>query len=179
MARPRSVTACCGVAVATVSDVQLNARGATLAVFSVLSGVGQKMLNEHLQQRGGLSTLQLMDLCFPAMTVLAVLTVPLMDKAGVLARVGSLSASEAGLVALSSAVAVSINYSTTLVLGVTNALALGVIFNPIEPTRVGVGPLGFTLHGKFLQRQAEVSRDFSECVVARALPFPVVGILSF
>ena len=118
------VTACCGVAVATVSDVQLNARGATLAVFSVLSGVGQKMLNEHLQQRGGLSTLQLMDLCFPAMTVLAVLTVPLMDKPGVLARVRSLSASEAGLVALSSAVAVSINYSTTLVLGVTNALAL-------------------------------------------------------
>ena len=38
------------------------------------------------------------------------------NEPGVLARVGSLSASEAGLVALSSAVAVSINYSTTLVL---------------------------------------------------------------
>ena len=62
---------------------------------------------------------------------------------------------------------------------ITNWVALLWIFNPIEPTRVGVGPLGFTLHGKFLQRQAEVSRDFSECVVARALPFPVVGILSF
>ena len=65
-----------------------------------------------------------MDLCFPAMTVIGVCTAPLMDRPGVLSHLTVLSPHDGGLVALSSLVAVSINYSTTLVLGVTNALAL-------------------------------------------------------
>ena len=46
---------------------------------------------------------------------------------------------------------------------VTNALALGVIFNPIEP----IEACGLRLHGLFLQRQAEVSLEFATIVASR------------
>jgi uncharacterized membrane protein YheB (UPF0754 family) len=49
---------------------------------------------------------------------------------------------------------------------VTNALALHVIFNPVEPTRCCCC---FTLQGLFLQRQAEVSREFATIVGARVV----------
>ena len=118
------VLACLGVGIATVSDVQFNLRGALIALCSVLTGVAQKVLNEFMQQKAGLSTLQLMDLCFPAMTVIGICIAPLMDRPGVLSHLTALSPHDGGLVALSSLAAVTINYSTTLVLGVTNALAL-------------------------------------------------------
>ena len=46
---------------------------------------------------------------------------------------------------------------------ITNALALGVIFNPIEPYYV----CGLKIHGLFLQRQKEVSQAFATIVAAR------------
>lgn len=64
------LAACAGISLATVSDVQASGRGAVLAVSSVLTGVAQKMLNSHMQQRGGLSTLQLMDRAFPWMVLI-------------------------------------------------------------------------------------------------------------
>jgi uncharacterized membrane protein YheB (UPF0754 family) len=48
---------------------------------------------------------------------------------------------------------------------VTNALALGVIFNPIEPVRV----CGVLFHGLFLQRQSEVSHEFALIVSSRVV----------
>ena len=45
---------------------------------------------------------------------------------------------------------------------VTDQLALNLIFLPVEPKRIG--PL--TLQGLFLRRQAQVSAEFSEFVVA-------------
>merc|ERR1712176_1016504 len=81
----------------------------------------QKMLNEHMQQRGGLSTLQLMQAAFPAMTFIGICITPLMDPPGMLAH---LDAAIVNRIVLSGAVAVCINISTTLVLGVTSALAL-------------------------------------------------------
>ena len=77
--------ACAGIAVATVSDVQLSLRGSLLALASVMFGVAQKTLNEHMQQRGGLSTLQLMLEAFPPMTAIGCALVPLMDPPGLLA----------------------------------------------------------------------------------------------
>ena len=50
--------ACCGIGVATVQDVKLNLHGSLIAIASVLTGVVQKTLNEHMQQRCGLSSLQ-------------------------------------------------------------------------------------------------------------------------
>ncbi|KAL3928612.1 MAG: hypothetical protein SGPRY_002313, partial [Prymnesium sp.] len=76
--------ACLGIAVATVSDVQLTLRGSLIALASVMFGVAQKTLNEHMQQRGGLSTLQLMLEAFPPMTAIGILLVPLMDPPGLI-----------------------------------------------------------------------------------------------
>ena len=104
--------------------MQLNLRGSLLAISSVLTGVAQKTLNEYMQQRGGLSTLQLMDLSFPWMTIIGVASAPFMDRPGALGSLVSLSAPEAGLVLASCGAAIAVNYSCTLVLGVTNALAL-------------------------------------------------------
>ena len=71
--------ACVGIGVATVSDVQVTVRGTLIAGASVMFGVAQKTLNEHMQQRGGLSTLQLMLEAFPPMTAIGIALVPLMD----------------------------------------------------------------------------------------------------
>lgn len=48
---------------------------------------------------------------------------------------------------------------------VTNSLALGIIFNPIDPIHV----CGVKLHGLFLQRQAEVSHEFAAISAARVI----------
>ena len=48
---------------------------------------------------------------------------------------------------------------------VTNNMALGVIFNPIEPIDV----FGFTVQGLFLQRQKEVSREFATICASRVV----------
>ena len=48
---------------------------------------------------------------------------------------------------------------------VTNAVALGIIFNPIEPTHV----CGIRFHGLFLQRQAEVSEEFATITSSRVI----------
>ena len=48
---------------------------------------------------------------------------------------------------------------------VTNALALGVIFNPIEPVYV----CGVKIQGLFLQRQREVSQAFAGIVASRVV----------
>jgi hypothetical protein len=117
--------ACAGIALATVSDVQFNARGASLALASVGTGIVQKTLNEHLQQRGGLSTLQLMHLAFPWMSLLGVLLVPLMDAPGLLGTLQhQLTPELVASLSWSALAAVAINVSTTLVLGVTSALSL-------------------------------------------------------
>ena len=48
---------------------------------------------------------------------------------------------------------------------ITNALALGVIFNPIEPVHC----CGCVIHGLFLQRQREVSHEFATIVAAQVV----------
>ena len=68
--------ACVGIGIATVSDVQVTLRGTLIAGASVMFGVAQKTLNEHMQQRGGLSTLQLMLEAFPPMTAIGIAIVP-------------------------------------------------------------------------------------------------------
>ncbi|KAL1526581.1 hypothetical protein AB1Y20_015288 [Prymnesium parvum] len=114
--------ACVGIAVATVSDVQLSPRGTLIALASVMFGVAQKTLNEHMQQRGGLSTLQLMLEAFPPMTFIGLALVPLMDPPGLLTF--HYTPIVITKILFSGVVAVCINFSTTLVLGVTSALSL-------------------------------------------------------
>jgi uncharacterized membrane protein YheB (UPF0754 family) len=47
----------------------------------------------------------------------------------------------------------------------TNWIALKLIFEPVEPTRVGP----FTLQGMFLKRQHEVSAEFADCMTEKLL----------
>lgn len=47
----------------------------------------------------------------------------------------------------------------------TNLIALKLIFEPVEPRRVGP----FVLQGMFLKRQVEVSEEFAECMTERLL----------
>merc|ERR1719443_802609 len=115
------VFACAGVWLATVNDLQFNWLGTLVATASVGSGLAQKVLCSHLQKHGGLSSLQLMHASFPAMTVIGFVTVPLMDIGATLpqAEAGQVLA----FIVVSALVAFGLNYSTTLVLGVTSPLA--------------------------------------------------------
>ena len=47
----------------------------------------------------------------------------------------------------------------------TNLIALKLIFEPVEPTRIGP----FMLQGMFLKRQHEVSEEFADCMTERLL----------
>jgi len=47
----------------------------------------------------------------------------------------------------------------------TNWIALKLIFEPVEPTRIGP----FLLHGMFLRRQQEVSEEFADCMTEKIL----------
>ena len=114
---------CVGVALATVNDVQLNTRGSLLAVVSVLLGVLCKVMSEHMQQRAGLTSLQLMDHCFvPMMLIGAVLALAMDDVAKIVSQAPSMNA--VLRVGASAIVAICMNLSATLVLGTTSALAL-------------------------------------------------------
>ena len=52
---------------------------------------------------------------------------------------------------------------------VTNWIALKWIFEPLVPTKIIGGPFPIILHGMFLQRQRDVSRDFSTYIAAKVL----------
>ena len=47
----------------------------------------------------------------------------------------------------------------------TNLIALKLIFEPVEPMRIGP----FWLHGMFLRRQYEVSEEFADCMTEKLL----------
>lgn len=74
------VLACLGVGVASVDDVQVNAYGALIACSAVITAAAQKVLNMHVQQVGGLSALQVLSNALPAMTLLSLAYVPLLDR---------------------------------------------------------------------------------------------------
>lgn len=52
--------ACVGVWLVTVNDVQFNRYGAAVALAAVYTAAAQKILNSHMQQRCGTTSLQLM-----------------------------------------------------------------------------------------------------------------------
>lgn len=115
--------ACCATAVATASDVRLNTLGSVLiALLIVLTGTAQKILIEHMQQRVGISSLHLMHAAFPCLLLSSLLVVPTVDPPGVTTTVWS----SALLSSLrnSTVAAVFVDFSTTVVIGSTSALAL-------------------------------------------------------
>jgi drug/metabolite transporter (DMT)-like permease len=71
--------ACCGVAMATVSDVQFSQLGAAAALASACMSAVLKVLQTHLLQRRGWSSLQLMHRTWLPQLLLLLLCVPATD----------------------------------------------------------------------------------------------------
>ena len=116
--------ACVGVGLASVSDVELHALGAAVATAAVATAAMQKVLNSHLQQWAGLSSLQVMHNAFPAMAALSLLYVPLLDRRlHLLASLRWLSLPAAGTMLLSALAAFGASWSATLIFGMISALA--------------------------------------------------------
>ena len=115
---------CIGVGLASVNDVQLHAFGATIATAAVLTAASQKVLNSHVQQIGGLSSLQVMHNAFPWMALLSVAYVPLMDRR-LHALLALKWASPHALAAIlaSSVAAFGASWSATAIFGLISALA--------------------------------------------------------
>ena len=116
------VFTCVGVGLVSVNDVQFNWNGAIMALLAVFTAVIQKILNSHMQQHCDLSSLQLMRQCFPLMTALSLIVIPLMDPPG-LTSFDWLSPHCLGLVLLSAFAAFMATWSATLIFGLISALA--------------------------------------------------------
>lgn len=120
---------------------------------AVGTAAAQKVLNSHVQQIGGLSSLQVMQNAFPAMTMLSLAYVPLLDRRlPLLFSLRWLSAEAVGYIFASALAAFAASWSATLIFGMLSALAhvllgqvktcsvivAGAIFYDAQPTARGI-----------------------------------------
>lgn len=119
------VLSCLGVGLVSVNDVQFHALGAMFATGATFAAGAQKVLNSHVQQIGGLTSLQVMHNAFPAMSLLSLMYVPLLDrKLHRLLEFEWLDDGEAWLWMASSALAAfCATWSATAIFGRISALA--------------------------------------------------------
>lgn len=115
--------ACCGVAMATVSDVQFSQLGAAAALASACMSAVLKVLQTHLLQRRGWSSLQLMHRTWLPQLLLLLLCVPATDGLAELSRY-ELTLSRAAWLGLSVVCSFLLNISSLLALGETSAVAV-------------------------------------------------------
>jgi solute carrier family 35 protein E3 len=115
--------ACMGVALATVTDVRCSPVGALVAVASAVASAVLKVLQTHLLQRDGWTSLQLMERTWLAQLLLLVLLVPLFDDAAAL-QAYELTQSSALLVLASAACGFLLNVSSLFALGATSAVSV-------------------------------------------------------
>jgi len=116
--------ACIGIGIASVSDVQLKALGAAVACAAVATSAAQKVLNSHVQQIGGMSTLQVMDKAFPPMCLLSLMYVPVFDSnLDQLASLRWFSVESVLAILASAAAAFCATWSATRIFGLISALA--------------------------------------------------------
>jgi len=111
-----------GVGLATVTDLQFHSAGAAAAMASALASSVLKLLQTHLLQRHGWTSLQLMHRTWlPQLALLALYAVPT-DGLGLLSY--SLSVPRALLLLLSCACGYLLNLSSLIALGTTSALTV-------------------------------------------------------
>eukprot|EP00908_Phaeocystis_cordata_P011514 Transcript_22422.p1 GENE.Transcript_22422~~Transcript_22422.p1 ORF type:complete len:343 (-),score=123.98 Transcript_22422:830-1858(-) len=115
--------ACLGVALATVSDVQYTAFGAAAAMASACMSAVLKVLQTHLLQRRGWTSLQLMHRTWLPQLLLLVLCVPATDGLNELSRY-ELTLGRAAALGLSVGCSFLLNLSSLLALGETSAVAV-------------------------------------------------------
>ncbi len=114
--------ACLGVALATVSDVQYTAFGAAAAMASACMSAVLKVLQTHLLQRRGWTSLQLMHRTWLPQLLLLVLCVPATDGLNELSRY-ELTLGRAAALGLSVGCSFLLNLSSLLALGETSGAA--------------------------------------------------------
>mmetsp|Transcript_13803 Transcript_13803/g.44522 ORF Transcript_13803/g.44522 Transcript_13803/m.44522 type:complete len:352 (+) Transcript_13803:170-1225(+) len=154
------VLACLGVGVASVDDVQVNAYGALIACSAVITAAAQKVLNMHVQQVGGLSALQVLSNALPAMTLLSLAYVPLLDRdLPHLTTCDWASVRTFGFILASALAALAATTSATAIFGLISALAhvllgqvktcsvivVGALFYDAPPTPQGMAGAALAL----------------------------------
>jgi hypothetical protein len=119
------VMSCLGVGLASVNDVQFHAFGAIIASAATFTSAAQKVVNSHVQQIGGLTSLQVMHNAFGTMSLLSLLYVPLLDrKLHKLVELEWLSEADSLLWIFASALAAfCATWSATAIFGRISALA--------------------------------------------------------
>ena len=116
--------ACIGMYLVSVNDVQLHLLGATVASAAVVTAAAQKVLNSHMQQFGGLTTLQVMHNALPLMTLLSLFFVPLLDRRlHLLVSLRWASPRALGYILASAVAALCATWSATAIFGLLSALA--------------------------------------------------------
>jgi hypothetical protein len=115
---------CAGVGLASVNDVQLHAVGAAVACAAVITAAMQKVTNSHVQQFGGMTSLQVMHNAYPSMALLSLAYIPLMDRRlHLLVSLKWATAPAMQWVFASGVAAFCATWSATLIFGMISALA--------------------------------------------------------
>ena len=145
------VGACVGVALATVSDVSFEASGALLALLSCGCSSVLKVMQQHLLQQSGLTSLQLMHKTWAAQTALLLLSTPLLDPsvAGLLHY--HLTPKRSGLLLLSCLAAFALNLSSLSAIKLTSAVVLVLLSQGKTVTTLLLGYLFFDGHPSSMQ----------------------------
>ena len=112
-----------GVALATITDVRFSTVGALVACASACASAVLKVLQTHLLQRDGWTSLQLMERTWLAQLLLLVLCIPLFDDAAQLQEY-ELTRHAALLVLASASCGFLLNVSSLFALGATSAVSV-------------------------------------------------------
>ena len=140
------IGACAGVALATVSDVSFEARGAATAAASACVSAVLKVLQEWLLQRRGWSSLELMRRTWGPQTLLLLLCTPLLDARFDEMMEYRLTMERASILLLSAAAGFALNVSSLMAIKLTSAIAIVLLSQGKTVATILGGYLFFDAH---------------------------------
>ena len=135
------IGACLGVALATVSDISFETRGALTALASACASSVLKVLQQDVLQRREWSSLELMRRTWGPQLLLLLVSIPLLDSHAARLPYYDLTPSRLGILLLSAAASFALNVSSLYAIQLTSAMALVLL---------GQGKTAMTLLGGYL-----------------------------